>query len=89
MNDPSTPDDETRFGPNAWLIEEKYRQFQEFPDSVGEPWRHFLEDRDEGEGNGGARRPPAADPTAAGTGPTLADIARIAVLRAPPAVARR
>jgi 2-oxoglutarate dehydrogenase E1 component len=44
VNDPrAEQDDPSRFGPNAWLIEEKYRQFREFPDSVGEPWRHFLE----------------------------------------------
>ncbi|HMB70397.1 MAG TPA: multifunctional oxoglutarate decarboxylase/oxoglutarate dehydrogenase thiamine pyrophosphate-binding subunit/dihydrolipoyllysine-residue succinyltransferase subunit [bacterium] len=50
--DPQT-EDARIYGPNAWLIEEKLRQFHEFPDSVGEPWRHFLEDRKEGSDNGG------------------------------------
>ncbi len=32
------------FGPNSWLIDEMYRQFQANPDSVGESWRDFFED---------------------------------------------
>jgi 2-oxoglutarate dehydrogenase complex dehydrogenase (E1) component-like enzyme len=32
------------FGPNAWLIEEMYRQFREQPDTVTESWRDFFED---------------------------------------------
>ena len=32
------------FGPNAWLIEEMYRQFREQPETVGESWRDFFED---------------------------------------------
>ena len=39
---PSADESSREYGPNAWLIEEKYRQFQEFPDSVGERWRRFL-----------------------------------------------
>ncbi|MCA9741780.1 MAG: multifunctional oxoglutarate decarboxylase/oxoglutarate dehydrogenase thiamine pyrophosphate-binding subunit/dihydrolipoyllysine-residue succinyltransferase subunit [Deferribacteres bacterium] len=31
-------------GPNAWLIEEMYRQFMENPDSVSESWRDFFAD---------------------------------------------
>jgi 2-oxoglutarate dehydrogenase E1 component len=65
LSDPTErPEDARIYGPNAWLIEEKLRQFEEFPDSVGEPWRHFLEDRREGGVNGGIRRSPADAPPA-------------------------
>jgi 2-oxoglutarate dehydrogenase E1 component len=53
---PENPaDNPARLGPNAWLIEEKYRQFLEFPSSVGDRWRSFLEGRDPSllEGDGG------------------------------------
>jgi 2-oxoglutarate dehydrogenase E1 component len=42
----SPPAEETalQYGANAWLIEEIYHQFREFPDSVGEVWQHFLKD---------------------------------------------
>ncbi|CAN5541364.1 hypothetical protein BH18ACT16_BH18ACT16_13600 [soil metagenome] len=33
-----------RFGPNEWLVEDMYRQFQENPRSVTESWREFFED---------------------------------------------
>jgi len=32
------------FGPNAWLIEEMYRQFREQPQTLTESWRDFFED---------------------------------------------
>jgi 2-oxoglutarate dehydrogenase E1 component len=32
------------FGPNAWLIEEMYRQFREQPQTITESWRDFFED---------------------------------------------
>ena len=51
MSEP-TPDDASRFGPNAWLIEEKFRQFQEFPESVGDSWKGFF--TGEASGNGPA-----------------------------------
>jgi 2-oxoglutarate decarboxylase len=35
---------EELYGPNVWLIEEMYRQFQEQPDSVAESWRDFFGD---------------------------------------------
>ena len=31
-------------GPNAWLVEEMYEQFQADPSSVSENWRDFFED---------------------------------------------
>ena len=61
MSEPSSPDDPSRFGPNAWLIEEKYRQFQEFPDSVGDSWRGFFTESPP-PGNGPTA--PTADPAA-------------------------
>ncbi len=32
------------FGPNIWLVDEMYRQYQESPKSVGESWQEFFED---------------------------------------------
>ena len=32
------------FGPNAWLIEEMFRQFRENPGSLSESWRDFFAD---------------------------------------------
>jgi 2-oxoglutarate decarboxylase len=31
------------FGPNSWLVDEMYQQYQENPHSVGESWRDFFE----------------------------------------------
>lgn len=31
------------FGPNSWLVDEMYQQYQENPLSVGESWRDFFE----------------------------------------------
>ncbi len=53
-----TPDDAARFGPNAWLIEEKYRQFREFPESVGDSWKGFFGGGVRG-GNGPEKAAPA------------------------------
>ncbi|MFN8177202.1 MAG: multifunctional oxoglutarate decarboxylase/oxoglutarate dehydrogenase thiamine pyrophosphate-binding subunit/dihydrolipoyllysine-residue succinyltransferase subunit [bacterium] len=69
MSDPAGPDDASRFGPNAWLIEEKYRQFREFPESVGDSWRGFFDREGEAEG----RR--SATPAAPVPPPTAADSA--------------
>src|ERR671922_2376710 len=32
------------FGPNTWLVEELYRQYQEDPGSVSDVWQEFFED---------------------------------------------
>ena len=32
------------FGPNIWLVDEMYRQYQQEPKSVGESWREFFDD---------------------------------------------
>jgi 2-oxoglutarate decarboxylase len=36
--------EQERFGPNVWLVDEMYRQYLENPLSVGESWRDFFED---------------------------------------------
>ena len=41
---PETKQYPEAFGPNAWLIEEMYRQFRERPESVTESWRDFFDD---------------------------------------------
>ncbi len=42
--DPLKREQPQTLGPNAWLIDEMFRQFQESPESVGENWRDFFED---------------------------------------------
>ncbi len=37
-------DKQELFGPNIWLVDEMYRQYQENPKAVGESWREFFED---------------------------------------------
>jgi multifunctional 2-oxoglutarate metabolism enzyme len=48
------------FGPNIWLVDEMYRQYQESPQSVSESWREFFEDY----------RPHRAEPSGDGAAPT-------------------
>jgi 2-oxoglutarate decarboxylase len=36
--------EQERFGPNVWLVDEMYRQYLENPQSVAESWRDFFED---------------------------------------------
>ena len=36
--------DREAFGPNSWLVDEMYRQYQDNPRSVGEQWQEFFED---------------------------------------------
>jgi len=65
------------FGPNIWLVDEMYRQYQESPQSVGESWREFFEDYQPqrgGQPNGERTatrdtRPPAPERPAAKTEP--------------------
>ena len=64
MNEPTTPGPASRFGPNAWLIEEKYQQFREFPESVGESWRGFFDHQQEIHGETGAATPAPPAPSA-------------------------
>ena len=62
------PDDPSRYGPNAWLIEEMLRQFEEFPDSVATPWREFLTGAPS-ENGPAANGPAVAEPLANGPAP--------------------
>src|SRR3954447_2899580 len=41
---------ETRFGPNAWLVDEMYDQYRADPSSVSESWRDFFADESDGNG---------------------------------------
>jgi 2-oxoglutarate dehydrogenase E1 component len=44
-------------GPNDWLVDDMYRQFQQDPSSVSESWREFFEDyRPRGGASGNGRR---------------------------------
>ncbi|MEO8322800.1 MAG: 2-oxo acid dehydrogenase subunit E2, partial [Actinomycetota bacterium] len=48
------------FGPNIWLVDEMYRQYQDNPKSVGESWQEFFEDyrpSTQPSGNGHAATP--------------------------------
>ncbi|MGH2749795.1 MAG: multifunctional oxoglutarate decarboxylase/oxoglutarate dehydrogenase thiamine pyrophosphate-binding subunit/dihydrolipoyllysine-residue succinyltransferase subunit [Actinomycetota bacterium] len=61
------------FGPNIWLVDEMYRQYQESPQSVGESWREFFEDyqpqRVGQEGTGATAKATAARPDKARSAP--------------------
>src|SRR5436190_3972402 len=40
---------DTSFGPNAWLVDEMYDQYRADPSSVSESWRDFFADERDGE----------------------------------------
>src|SRR4029077_18611501 len=40
---------DTTFGPNAWLVDEMYEQYRADPSSVSESWRDFFADERDGE----------------------------------------
>ncbi|HEY3241253.1 MAG TPA: 2-oxo acid dehydrogenase subunit E2, partial [Acidimicrobiia bacterium] len=52
------------FGPNVGMVEELYRQWQENPEAVSEPWRDFFEDYVPPGGNGGRAAAPTETPAA-------------------------
>src|SRR5947207_9271230 len=52
----------TAFGPNAWLVDEMYEQYQADPSSVSESWRDFFADYGR---NGGGATPTTATPSTA------------------------
>jgi 2-oxoglutarate decarboxylase len=54
----------SEFGPNAWLVDELYRQYVEDPESVSEAWREYFEDYQPRTGNGQAAAEPAEPATA-------------------------
>jgi 2-oxoglutarate dehydrogenase E1 component len=87
-------------GPNAWLVEEMYEQFQADPTSVSENWRDFFEDYRPSRPQAPARvaapvaapataavsAPPASAPTPSATPPPAAPLpAAPATTPAPPA----
>src|SRR5438067_11775643 len=53
-------DEETTFGPNAWLVDEMYEQYKADPSSVSESWRDFFGDERDGEK---AQKPPTETAT--------------------------
>src|SRR5436305_809158 len=58
---------ETTFGPNAWLVDEMYDQYRADPSSVSESWRDFFADergRDgDGDGDGDGNKAPVQTAT--------------------------
>jgi len=44
-------DQDTTFGPNAWLVDEMYDQYRADPGSVSESWRDFFADERDGDGS--------------------------------------
>src|SRR3954467_10233849 len=53
---------DTSFGPNAWLVDEMYDQYRADPSSVSESWRDFFADERDGE-------EPAKEPVQTATDP--------------------
>jgi 2-oxoglutarate decarboxylase len=47
------------FGPNDWLVDEMYEQYQADPESVSESWRDYFADYRPGGGNGAVAQSPA------------------------------
>jgi 2-oxoglutarate dehydrogenase E1 component len=79
------------FGPNVGMVEELYRQWQENPEAVSEPWRDFFEDYVPPGGNG-ERAQAAPSEAAAPTAPAEAPAASAeapAHAPAPPVANRR
>src|SRR5207248_9852530 len=54
---------DTSFGPNAWLVDEMYDQYRADPSSVSESWRDFFSDDRDGDGSDGARKAPVQTAT--------------------------
>ncbi len=52
--EPKPTDSAPSLGTNAWLVDEIYRQYLEFPGSVGEQWRDYFANRST---NGGTSAP--------------------------------
>ncbi|MBV8387448.1 MAG: 2-oxo acid dehydrogenase subunit E2, partial [Acidimicrobiia bacterium] len=54
---------DTSFGPNAWLVDEMYDQYRADPSSVSESWREFFSDDHTGDGAKPASEPPVETAT--------------------------
>ncbi|HYP22018.1 MAG TPA: multifunctional oxoglutarate decarboxylase/oxoglutarate dehydrogenase thiamine pyrophosphate-binding subunit/dihydrolipoyllysine-residue succinyltransferase subunit [Actinomycetota bacterium] len=50
------------FGPNIWLVDEMYRQYQENPKAVSESWREFFEGYEPGHAPKRAEEPRRPEP---------------------------
>ncbi len=57
------------FGPNEWLVEEKYQQYLNDPGSVGEEWRALFHGRDRGGADGTSHQAPPAEKSGPPTTP--------------------
>jgi multifunctional 2-oxoglutarate metabolism enzyme len=56
---------DTTFGPNAWLVDEMYEQYRADPSSVSDSWRDFFADDSDGDRDGGEA--PAKEPVQTAT----------------------
>jgi 2-oxoglutarate dehydrogenase E1 component len=54
---------DTTFGPNAWLVDEMYDQYRADPSSVSESWRDFFADERGGDGAQPAEKEPVQTAT--------------------------
>jgi multifunctional 2-oxoglutarate metabolism enzyme len=68
--------EQERFGPNVWLVDEMYRQYLENPQSVAESWRDFFEDYRPSwaEGANGTQAPAPPSPEAPAEAPKQAPV---------------
>jgi multifunctional 2-oxoglutarate metabolism enzyme len=62
---PSNTDPLAAFGPNEWLVDELYQQYQQDKESVDKAWWEFFEDYQPGDGGANGRTSPAGAGTAA------------------------
>jgi multifunctional 2-oxoglutarate metabolism enzyme len=91
--------DRSRFGPNAWLLDELYGRYVSDPDSVGEPWREFFEGfrphppadtADNGRGSATGQQAPAGTVSSQPAAPESPEVeAEVVVLRGAAAFAAR
>ncbi|HEY8057764.1 MAG TPA: 2-oxo acid dehydrogenase subunit E2, partial [Acidimicrobiales bacterium] len=70
---PTGPVDAEDYGPNAWLVEETYEQYQSDPSSVSPTWQEFFADyRPPGRTSTAPTPPPRTAPEPAGSAPSQA-----------------
>src|SRR5205807_334140 len=55
---------DTTFGPNAWLVDEMYEQYRADPSSVSESWRDFFADGSDDDGADAPAKEPVQTDTA-------------------------
>src|SRR3954470_20066741 len=54
---------ETTFGPNAWVVDEMYDQYRADPSTVSESWRDFFADERGRDGDGDGNKAPVQTAT--------------------------